>query len=251
MPKNPVNAKVALITGAARRIGAEIARTLHAEGMNIVVHYHQSEGDAIQLAAEFNKTRPHSAIALSADLLLPESEKDLVKRAAAEWGRLDVLVNNASRFYRTVMGNVTEYAWNDLMNSNIKAPFFLSQAAAPFLASHEGIIINIADIHGERPLRDYAVYCISKSGLLMMTKLLAKELGPKVRVNAVAPGSIAWPEGENNLSEAEKQKIINRTALKRAGNAEDIAKAVLFFIRDASYVTGQVLNVDGGRVLSG
>jgi pteridine reductase len=249
MQKNPLAAKVALITGAARRIGAEIALSLHEAGMNVVLHYHASEEEAVRLCKRLNKVRPHSAVAISADLNEIESGVDLVNQAAATWQRLDVLVNNASRFYKTALGNVTEDAWEDLMASNLKAPFFLSQAAAPMLAATQGCIVNITDIHADRPLRDYAVYCISKSGLVMMTKALAKELGPLVRVNAVAPGSILWPEGENALSQADKQKIMHRTALQRSGSPNDIAKAVLFFIRDADYITGQVLMIDGGRVL--
>lgn len=250
MQKNPLAAKVALVTGAARRIGAEIARTLHDAGMNIVLHYNASEDEAVSLCDKLNQERPSSAVAIRADLLEPESAQSLIHQSAAVWQRLDVLVNNASRFYRTMLGKVTEYAWDDLMNSNLKAPFFLSQAAAPYLAANEGSIINITDIHAERPLRDYSVYCISKTGLLAMTKVLAKELGPLIRVNAVAPGAIIWPEGENKLSDSEKKKILDQTALLRAGGPEDIAKGVLFFVRDAQYITGQVLNVDGGRMLS-
>jgi pteridine reductase len=239
-----------LITGAARRIGAEIARTLHEVGMNIALHYNASEDEAIQLCEQLNSKRENSATAIRADLQEEESEKSLVQQVVKKWSRLDVLVNNASRFYRTPLGEATVFAWDDLMNSNVKAPFFLSQAAAPFLAKVGGSIINITDIHAERPLRDYAIYCISKSGLLMMTRVLAKEFGPLIRVNAVAPGPILWPEGENSLSESEKQKIIEQTALERPGHPIDIAKAVLFFVRDADYVTGQVLDVDGGRILS-
>lgn len=250
MQKNPLASKVALVTGAARRVGAEIVRTLHDEGMNIVLHYNASEEEALQLCDTLNHKRHHSAVAVRADLLSPESEAVLVDQAIRTWGRLDVLVNNASRFYRTALGKVTEYAWDDLMSSNLKAPFFLAQAAAPYLAASEGTIINITDIHAEHPLRDYSVYCISKSGLLMMTRVLAKELGPKVRVNAVAPGPVLWPEGDNALLEEEKKAIIENTLLHRAGSAEDIAKAVLFFVRDAGYVTGQVLNVDGGRTVN-
>lgn len=251
MQKNPLSGKVALITGAARRIGAEIARTLHNNGMNVVLHYNASEEEAIKLSEQLNLAREHSAIAIRSDLQEAESEKGLVQHAAKIWGRLDVLVNNASRFYRTTIGEVTEYAWDDLMNSNLKAPFFLSQAAAPLLKENKGCIVNITDLHAERPLMDYSVYCLSKSGLMMLTKVLAKELGPDVRVNSVAPGAILWPEGKNTLTDKEKQKIIDRTIMKRAGGAEDIAKAVLFFVRDADYVTGQMLNVDGGRGLYG
>jgi pteridine reductase len=250
MHTKKLTSKVALVTGSARRIGAEIARTLHAAGMNIALHYNVSEEEARDFCAELNKDRPHSAIAIKANLLEVGCEKMLVQQASQTWERLDVLVNNASRFYSTTLGKVTDYSWDDLMNSNLKAPFFLAQAAAPYLAANQGSIVNITDIHAERPLLDYSVYCISKSGLLMMTKSLAKELGPLVRVNAVAPGAIIWPEGKSTLSEEEKQRIIGQTCLQRPGSPEDIAKAVLFFVRDADYVTGQVLDVDGGRVLS-
>jgi pteridine reductase len=251
MQKNPLTGKVALITGAARRIGAEIAQTLHREGMNVVLHYNASEEDAVKLSEQLNRIREHSSVAIRADLLEADVEKSLVQRALKAWGRLDALVNNASRFYRTTIGEVTEYAWDDLMNSNLKAPFFLSQAASPLLAANKGCIVNITDLHAERPLVDYSVYCLSKSGLMMLTKVLAKELGPDVRVNSVAPGAIMWPEGKNTLTDKEKQKIIERTIMKRPGTAEDIARAVLFFVRDADYVTGQMLNVDGGRMLFG
>ncbi|MBX3708260.1 MAG: pteridine reductase [Gammaproteobacteria bacterium] len=251
MQKKTLASKVALITGAARRIGAEIAVTLHRAGMNIALHYNASEEEATHLCQQLNQKRAHSAVAIQAELIEPESEKTLIQKTLNSWDRLDVLVNNASRFYRTVLGEVTSYAWEDLMQSNLKAPFFLAQAAAPFLAVSRGCIVNITDIHAERPLREYSVYCISKSGLLMMTKALAKELGPSVRVNAVAPGAILWPEGKSTLSDHEKQKIISQTTLQRAGSPEDIAKAVLFFVRDADYITGQILDVDGGRTLSG
>ncbi|SRR5579883_972270 len=249
MSKNPLASKVALVTGAARRVGAEIASILHEAGLNVVLHYNASEDAANTLCERLNQKRPHSAIAIHADLLEPESAEELVRKSVSVWQRLDVLVNNASRFYRTNLGEVTSYAWDDLMNSNLKAPFFLSQAAAPALAANQGTIINIADINAQRPLHNYAVYCLSKSGLVAMTKILAKELGPEIRVNAVSPGAVMWPEGANALSEAEKQKIINSTTLLRAGSPKDIAQAVLFFVRDAGYVTGQVLNIDGGRLL--
>lgn len=249
MQKNPLASKVALVTGAARRIGAEIARTLHKAGMNIVLHYNASEEEAIKLCEELNTERKNSAFAIRADLQESESEKVLVEEAAKIWSRLDVLINNASRFYRTSIGKVTDYSWEDLMSSNLKAPFFLSQAAAPYLAANEGAIINITDVHGEKPLRGYSVYCLSKAGLISMTKVLAKELGPLIRVNAVSPGSIIWPEGENTLSDEDKKKIIESTALMRGGAPEDIAKAVLYLVRDAGYVTGQVLSVDGGRLV--
>jgi pteridine reductase len=249
MPKYPLSGKVALITGAARRIGAEIARTLHARQMNVILHYNSSEEDANQLCQELNLKRENSAVTVRAALQEEESDKYLVNESMKSWGRLDVLINNASRFYRTVFGEVTEYAWEDLMNSNLRGPFFLSQAAAPHLRKTKGSIINITDIHAERPLRDYSVYCVSKSGLIMMTKALAKELGPDVRVNAISPGNIIWPEGGNVLDDEQKRKIVEATSLRRSGNASDVAKAVLFFICDAEYITGEVLNVDGGRML--
>jgi pteridine reductase len=250
MPKYPLSGKVALITGAARRIGAEIARTLHAKQMNIVLHYNSSEEEANRLCIELNQKRENSAVIVRAALQEEESNKHLIEESIRPWDRLDVLINNASRFYRTQFGEVTEYAWEDLVNSNLRGPFFLAQAAAPHLKKTNGSIINITDIHAERPLRDYSVYCISKSGLIMMTKVLAKELGPHVRVNAISPGSIIWPEGGNMLNETQKQKIVESTSLQRSGNAGDVANAVLFFIRDAEYITGQVLNVDGGRTLT-
>jgi pteridine reductase len=251
MQANQATPKVALITGAARRIGAEIARTLHAAGMNIIIHYNASEEEAVECCNQLNKQREKSAVSLRGDLLLPESEISLMQQAVAVWQRLDVLVNNASRYYRTKFGRVTEYSWDDLMNCNLKAPFFYTQEAAPHLAATSGSIINITDIRAERPFHDYSVYSISKSGLSMMTKVLAKELAPLVRVNAIAPGPILWPEGENALSDQEKEKIIESTLLLRPGEPRDIAKAALFLASDANYTTGQTLYVDGGRMLSG
>jgi len=243
-----LTSKVALVTGAARRIGAEISRSLHDAGMNIVLHYHTSKTDALSLCDELNQKRAHSAITIQAALHESGCEKILVEKAVAEWGRLDVLVNNASRFYRSLLNEVTNEDWEDLINSNLRAPFFLAKAAAPALSAVEGCIVNITDIHGSKPLRDYAVYSISKSGLIMMTHALARELGSKVRVNAVSPGAILWPEGENVLPDEVKNKILAKTTLQRHGTPTDIASAVLFFVRDAKFVSGQVLNVDGGRL---
>ncbi|MBA3662419.1 MAG: pteridine reductase [Gammaproteobacteria bacterium] len=249
MEKSALTGSVALVTGAARRIGAEIARTLHGMGMDLAVHYHVSECEALGLVESFNRIRKGSAIAVKADLNEPQSEKALIQQVVAHWHRLDVLVNNASRFFRTPVAEVDEAAWNDLMNSNLKAPFFLSQAAAPHLALNHGVIINITDVHAERPMMGYPIYSIAKAGLAYMTKVLAIELGPNIRVNAVAPGSIIWPEGENSLSEEAKQKIIDRTALQKVGCEKDIAKAVLFLIKDAPFITGQIIAVDGGRTI--
>lgn len=249
MQKNPLAEKVALVTGGARRIGAEIVRALHEAGMNIALHYFASEEEATRLCQELNQKRARSAMAFKGELQTSESETALIAEVMSYWERLDVLVNNASRFYRTMMGEITEYAWEDLVNSNLRVPFFLSQAAAPHLKATKGCIVNIADISPERPLRNYSVYCISKGGLMTMTKVLAKELAPDVRVNTVSPGPVLWPEGENTLSDEEKEKIIHLTALKRSGSPQDIAKAVLFFIRDSHFVTGQVLQVEGGLLL--
>jgi pteridine reductase len=242
--------RVALVTGSARRIGAEIAQALHGAGMNVVLHFNTSKVDAENLCRSLNEKRANSAVILQADLLDMLAIPGMVQRAALVWGGLDVLINNASRFYKTKLGAVTEFEWDDLFGSNLKAPFFLAQAAAPYLAKQQGAIVNIADVHGERPMLDYSAYCISKAGLIMLTKSLAKELGPLVRVNAVSPGGgVMWPEGENALSEAEKAKIVDQTLLKVEGEPGAVAKAVLFLVEGADYVTGQVLAVDGGRLL--
>jgi pteridine reductase len=246
--KHSLADKVILITGAAHRIGAQIARTLHAEGARLVLHYRSSRDAAHKLQNELNAQRDNSVVLVSADLLDKAALPVLVTEAHSAWGRLDVLVNNASTFYPTPMGHVTEEQWNDLMGSNLKAPFFLSQAAAPHLKEAHGCIVNIADIHADRPLKEHPVYSMAKAGLVMLTKSLACELGPEVRVNAVAPGAILWPE--NDMDEVTKVRIISRTFLKRQGTPENIARAVLFLIRDAEYTSGQVLAVDGGRSLN-
>ncbi|MFA7097527.1 MAG: pteridine reductase [Gammaproteobacteria bacterium] len=243
-----LDGKTALITGAAHRIGATIARTLHAAGLNLILHYRGSRAAAEALCADLNGRRASSVILTQADLLDIAQLPALVEQAHAAWGRLDVLVNNASSFFPTPVGTVTEDQWNNLLGTNLKAPFFLAQAAAEHLRQARGCIVNIADIHGQRPLKDHPVYSIAKAGLGMLTQALARELGPEVRVNGVAPGAILWPE--RGLSEAAKRQILDRTALKRHGSPQDIARAVLFLIRDADYMTGQILNVDGGRSLS-
>ncbi|MDR3478970.1 MAG: pteridine reductase [Gammaproteobacteria bacterium] len=243
-------AQVALVTGAARRIGAEIARTLHAAGMNVVLHYHTSSVEAEALCTSLNEVRAHSAITVAADLIQIADFDTLMQRALKPWGRLDVLVNNASRFYRTRLGAVTEAAWDDLLTSNLKAPFFLAQAAIPALTETKGCIINIADIHGDRPMRDYSAYCISKAGLIMLTKSLAKELGKKkIRVNAISPGEVIWPEGENAMTDEDKENVLGRIVLGRIADPIEIARTVLFFAQNANYITGQILAVDGGRSL--
>jgi pteridine reductase len=243
------NKKVVLVTGAARRIGAAIATILHEAGYNLILHCRNSQVEAEKLCSNFNQVREHSAVVLRAELKATAQLKAFLDQAVAVWGRLDALVNNASSFIKTPMGSVEEALWDELMDSNLKAPFFLTQLASPYLAKTRGAVINLTDIHIERPFRDYAVYCISKAGLAALTRTLAKELGPLVRVNAISPGMVFWPEGENTVSDSIKQKIVEEAALKRIGKPEDIAKAVLFFIRDADYITGQVLAVDGGRLL--
>jgi pteridine reductase len=237
--------KTALVTGAARRVGAAIVRGLHGAGANVVLHYRSSADDAAELARELNGVRPGSTILAEFDLLETAQLPALVKRAADAFGGLDVLVNNASTFYPTPVGDITTIDWDDLIGSNLKAPLFLAQAAAPLLKEARGLIVNLADIHGMRPLRRYPVYSVAKAGLIMLTKSLARELGPHVRVNAIAPGPILWPE--DGLDTALQEKIIDRTALKRLGSPEDVARACLFFATEAPYVTGQILAVDGGR----
>jgi pteridine reductase len=240
-------AKNVLITGAAKRIGAACARLLHSEGCNVFLHYRSSAAEAQQLCDELNQLRSGSAKIMQADLLNMSELEAVAREACMAWGGIDVLVNNASSFYPTAMTDATESQWDELLGSNLKAPFFLAQALAKTLADNNGCIVNIVDIHAEWGLSGYSVYSIAKAGLAAMTKILAKELGPKVRVNGVSPGAILWPESD--LSESTKQEILQRVALKRNGEPDDIAKAVLFLIKDADYITGQILTVDGGRTL--
>ena len=237
--------KVVLITGGARRVGAAITRRLHAAGATVAIHYHRSAQQAQDLAIELNALRPGSATPLGGDLRKVPLLAALIEATIARHGHLDILVNNASTFYPTRVGEITEAHWEDLMGTNLKAPLFLSQAAAPHLAAREGLILNIADIHGIRPLRHHTVYSPAKAGLIMLTQSLARELAPQVRVNAIAPGPVEFPE--QGLTEEMKQAIIEKTLLKRRGSPEDIARAALFFAAEAPYVTGQILAVDGGR----
>ncbi len=240
--------KVALVTGAAHRVGAEIVRTLHGAGMNVLIHYRRSTQAAESLRDELLAQRPGSVALLQADFLHAAVTPELIYDTIAVWGRLDTLVNNASSFYPTPVHEATAQHWDDLLGSNLQAPFFLAQAAASELRARSGCIVNIVDIHAERPLKGYPIYSIAKAGLVMLTKTLARELGPEVRVNAVAPGAILWPE--LGASEETRRHIVARTALKRQGDPHDVARAVLFLIREAEYMTGQVLTVDGGRSLS-
>jgi len=240
--------KVALLTGAAKRIGAETARVLHAAGMNIVLHHNSSAALAEALAAELNAIRPHSVVTVAFNLKQIEHLPNLAKQAAAAWGRIDLLVNNASTFYPTEMEQIDLEQWHDLIAVNLQAPLFLSQACSRFLRENNGSIVNIVDIHGDRPLKGYPIYSIAKAGLIAMTKSLARELAPEIRVNGVAPGAIMWPEVE--AYESVHQEIIDRTALKREGHPRDIAKTVQFLSNGPDYITGQIIAVDGGRTLS-
>lgn len=239
--------KNVLITGAAKRIGAACARLLHSEGCNVFLHYRSSKEDALLLCDELNQQRPDSAKVMQADLLKMNELESVAREARMAWGGIDVLVNNASSFHPGAVAKVTEQQWDELLGSNLKAPFFLAKALAETLADSKGCIINIVDIHAERGLSGYPVYSITKAGLAAMTKVLAKELGPAVRVNGVAPGAIIWPD--KDLSEQARLEILQRVVLKRSGEPVDIAKAVLFLIKDADYITGQILTVDGGRTL--
>ena len=242
----PLAGKVALVTGSARRVGAEIVRRFHGAGASVLVHCHRSLREAETLVAELEAQRAGSAAAVSLDLLETTKLGQLVETAQRTFGRLDILVNNASTFYPTPVGEITEAHWDDLLGSNLKAPLFLSQAAAPALRLARGLIINIVDIHGMRPLRRYPVYGAAKAGLIMLTRALARELGPQVRVNGIAPGPVMWPE-DGVADAALQHKIVERTLLKRTGSAEDIARTALFFAAEAPYVTGQIIAVDGGR----
>lgn len=249
MTQNEANlqGKCALITGAAHRIGAAIARALHAEGMDLVIHYRRSAAQAEALRDRLQAERAGSVHLVQADLHAPQSHRELIERARSFRDRLDLLVNNASSFYPTPLAEASLEQWDDLIGSNLKAPFFLSQAAAPLLRKQQGAIINLLDIHAQRPLSGYPIYSIAKAGNAMLVKSLARELGPEIRVNGIAPGAVLWPE--QGLSEAERQAILERTALKRPGTAEDIARTLLFLLRDAPYITGQIIAVDGGRTL--
>ncbi|MDR2787238.1 MAG: pteridine reductase [Candidatus Accumulibacter sp.] len=238
--------KTVLITGAAKRVGQAIARELHEAGANVVVHYRVAAEAAMALVDAMNAARAGSALCLRADILERDAPSRLVDRAVAHFGRLDALVNNASSFFATPLGAIDETAWNDLVGSNFKAPLFLTQAAAPHLRKTRGAVVNITDIHAERPLAGYLLYCAAKAGLLGLTRALAVELAPDVRVNAVAPGPIQWPD-DDAFDEPARARIIGHTLLKRAGSPWDVARAVRFLFNDAPYVTGQVINVDGGR----
>lgn len=242
--------KVALVTGAARRIGAAIARRLHAEGFDLALHYRHSQADMQALQAELEALRPGSALALQADLAAFDRLPELVARTVGHFGRLDLLVNNASSFYPTPIGQATPAQWDDLFASNARAPFFLAQAAAPHLKAARGAIVNLVDIHGDQPLAGHALYGMAKAALRMLTKGLALDLAPEVRVNAIAPGAILWPD--SGKSAQAQAALLARVPLGRTGDPGDIAAAVAWLASaDAGYVTGQVLRVDGGRAIGG
>ena len=245
MSDNSLDNKIVLVTGAARRIGAAIVTRLHAEGARVAIHYRGSADEANALCAGLNALRADSAQTFQGNLLDTDYPPQLVTDVVAWAGGLDVLINNASTFYATPVGMITESQWDDLVGSNFKAPLFLSQAAAPHLRSARGAIVNIVDIHGQRPLRDHPVYGPAKAALAMLTRALAKDLAPEVRVNGVSPGAILWPE--DGMSEAAQQTILRQVPLARPGDPDDIAGCVLFLLRDAPYVTGQIIAVDGGR----
>jgi len=246
--KGKSGSRVALVTGAAARIGASIAAALHGRGCDLLLHCNSNRAGADSLAERLDDARPGSVEVIQADLSGQASFDALADQIHAAFGRLDVLVNNASRFYATPVGSTLAWQWEDLLNSNLRGPWFLVQAVLPDLQASRGSVVNILDVHAERPMRGHAVYCISKAGLAMMTKALASELGPAVRVNGVSPGAILWPEVEP--AEAEKRSILGRTTLARLGEPADIASAVVYLALDAPFVTGQILAVDGGRSLN-
>ena len=241
--------KVVLISGGAKRVGAAICRRLHRAGARLMLHYRASAGEARLLQAELNHTRENSVALIQADLLDVAKLPSLVEQTLQTFGRLDGLVNNASSFFPTTVGDITPDNWHDLMGTNVMAPLFLAQAAAPALRKSQGAIVNLADIHADRPLKGYVVYSIAKAAVVGMTRSLARELGPDVRVNAVAPGPVLWPE-DGSFDELSRQRIISNTPLKREGSPEDIAGAVHFLLAEAPYVTGVTLDVDGGRSIT-
>ena len=239
--------KVVLVTGGAKRVGAAICRRLHAAGAELAVHYHSSAQEALALQDELNKLRPKSAAAFQADLLDLNALPKLVHKVVRKFGRLDALVNNASSFYPTPLAEVDEQQWCDLLGTNLRAPLFLAQAAAAELRRRHGCIVNIADIHAERPMHGHLLYSVAKAGLVALTRALAQEMAPQVRVNAVAPGVILWPENATWMDEEQRRKIVAHTLLKREGDPDDVAGAVAFLVYDAPYITGQIIAVDGGR----
>ncbi len=245
---NAADIKTALVTGGAKRVGAATVLALHQAGHNVIIHCRLSRQAADELAAKLNSIRADSARVIQADLNNETIYNSLIEQAYLCWNRLDILINNASSFFPTPVGSITLDDWNNLINNNMKAPLFLSQAAAPYLKQVNGCIINMIDVHAQRPMKNHTVYCAAKAGLAMITMSLAKELGPEIRDNGVAPGAILWPE--NDMPDHSKNLIIERTSLKRPGQPIDITKTILFLARDADYITGQIIAVDGGRSLN-
>ncbi len=241
-----MTAKVVLITGGAKRVGAAICRRLHAAGADLMLHYRESAGEARLLQAELNHQRNDSVALIQADLLDLGKLQSVIDQTLQRFGKLDALINNASSFFQTPVGEITPDSWENLIGTNLRAPLFIAQAAAPALKKAQGAIVNITDIHAERPLKNYVVYSVAKAGLVGLTRSLARELAPEVRVNAVAPGPILWPDDES-FDELSRQRIISHTPLKREGTPDDIARAVHFLLFEATYVTGETINVDGGR----
>ena len=239
--------KVVLVTGGAKRVGAAICRRLHAAGAELAVHYHSSAQEALALQDELNELRPKSAAMFQADLLDLNALPKLVHKVIKKFGQLDALVNNASSFYATPLAEVNEQQWHDLLGTNLRAPLFLAQTAAAELRRRHGCIVNIADIHAERPMHGHLLYSVAKAGLAALTRALAQEMAPQVRVNAIAPGVIVWPENAAWMDEEQRRRIVAHTLLKREGEPDDVARAVAFLIQDAPYVTGQIIAVDGGR----
>ena len=238
--------RIALITGATRGIGAAIARRLHGAGAKVVVHYHRSEREAHSLRDQLNAIRADSVALIQADLLNLPGLSEMIRNTVARFDRLDALINNASTFHATPVGEIVEADWNSLAGINVRAPLFLSQAAAPHLRKAMGCIVNITDIHADRPLKNYVVYSLAKTALTGLTMSLARELGPEIRVNAVAPGPILWPE-DDSFDELARQRVISHTLLKRAGEPDDVARAVYYLVAESPFVTGQIIAVDGGR----
>jgi len=248
MPES-LSGKVVLVTGGAKRVGAAIVRRLHREGASVMLHYRGSEREANALRSELNAARANSVALVQADLLDLAGLAEIVRNAVNRFERIDALVNNASAFFPTPVGEMTQATWESLIGANLRAPLFLSQAAAPHLKKTNGVIVNITDIHAERPLKNYVIYSIAKAGLAGLTRSLARELGPEVRVNGVAPGPIAWPE-DGSFDEVARQRVISNTILRRTGDPDDVARAVYYLIAEAPYVTGQIIAVDGGRSIN-
>jgi len=241
---------VALVTGAARRLGAQTARALHQRGWNLLVHYHSHKEDADALVAELNALRPDSACALGADLSSMEDVEKLAETAIARWARLDGLVNNASVFYPTPVSGASTGDWDRILHTNLRAPFFLLQKCLPALSKNGGCVVNLIDIYSEKPLPDHPLYCASKAGLAALTRSWARDLAPAIRVNGVSPGAILWPEGDTPLPEQYQQSILEKTPLARTGKPADIARTIVFLMCDAPFITGQIVSVDGGRSLN-